>query len=480
MTEQGPVAAATVVLAAGMWSRELAAAVGVSVPLHAAEHFYIVTEPLAEVPRDLPVLRVTDECTYYKEDAGKLLVGAFEPVAKPWGMDGIPEGFCFDSLPEDIDHFEPILESATAPPADPGDGRHPDLLQRPGELHPRRPLPARRDRRAARPVRRLPASTRSASRARAGPARCWRNGSATAACRSTSPTSTCAGCTRSRATAPTCATAPPRRWACSTPCTGPTGSTPPPAACGARRSTTGWWRLGAVMGETAGWERPNWYAPPGVAARVPLLLGPAELVRAHGRRMPGGARRRGPVRPVELRQVPGRGRGRLRGAEPAVGGRDGRAGRPRSSTPNGATSRAASRPTSPSPAWRETSFLVVTGAAVQTRDLAWLREHIPAEARCAVVDITSGLPMLGLMGPTLARAAASCSPARTCPTPPSRSAPRASSRSATPGSAPAGSPMSASWAGSSTSRPSSRPTCFDRIVEAGRGVRPDATPATTP
>ena len=68
-----------------------------SVPLHAAEHFYIVTEPMAEVPRDLPVLRVTDECTYYKEDAGKLLVGAFEPVAKPWGMDGIPESFCFDT-----------------------------------------------------------------------------------------------------------------------------------------------------------------------------------------------------------------------------------------------------------------------------------------------------------------------------------------------------------------------------------------------
>ena len=113
MTDQGPVAASTVVLAAGMWSRELASAVGVSVPLHAAEHFYIVTEPLAEVPRDLPVLRVTDECTYYKEDAGKLLVGAFEPAAKPWGMNGIPEAFCFDSLPEDMDHFEPILDSAT-------------------------------------------------------------------------------------------------------------------------------------------------------------------------------------------------------------------------------------------------------------------------------------------------------------------------------------------------------------------------------
>jgi len=56
------------------------------------------------------VLRVPDECAYYKEDAGKMMLGAFEPVAKPWGMDGIREDFCFDQLPEDMDHFEPILE----------------------------------------------------------------------------------------------------------------------------------------------------------------------------------------------------------------------------------------------------------------------------------------------------------------------------------------------------------------------------------
>ncbi|RWG62346.1 MAG: FAD-dependent oxidoreductase, partial [Mesorhizobium sp.] len=54
--------------------------------------------------------RVPDECAYYKEDAGKMMLGAFEPVAKPWGMDGIREDFCFDQLPEDMDHFEPILE----------------------------------------------------------------------------------------------------------------------------------------------------------------------------------------------------------------------------------------------------------------------------------------------------------------------------------------------------------------------------------
>ncbi len=101
-----------VVLACGMWTRDLAAGIGVNVPLHACEHFYIVTEPFAGVTRDLPVLRDFDNYAYYKEDAGKILLGAFEPVAKPWGMDGIPEDFCFDELPYDFDHFEPILTKA--------------------------------------------------------------------------------------------------------------------------------------------------------------------------------------------------------------------------------------------------------------------------------------------------------------------------------------------------------------------------------
>ncbi len=100
-----------VVNAAGMWGRTLADMSGVSLPLHACEHFYIVTEPI-EGLKQLPVLRVPDECTYYKEDAGKMLIGAFELKAKPWGMDGIREDFCFDQLPEDFDHFQPILEMA--------------------------------------------------------------------------------------------------------------------------------------------------------------------------------------------------------------------------------------------------------------------------------------------------------------------------------------------------------------------------------
>ncbi|MCF6116472.1 FAD-dependent oxidoreductase [Mesorhizobium muleiense] len=106
---QGMIEADIVVNCAGMWARELGAQNGVSIPLHACEHFYLVTEPIPGLTR-LPVLRVPDECAYYKEDAGKMMLGAFEPVAKPWGMDGISEDFCFDQLPEDFEHFEPILE----------------------------------------------------------------------------------------------------------------------------------------------------------------------------------------------------------------------------------------------------------------------------------------------------------------------------------------------------------------------------------
>ena len=101
-----------VVIAGGMWSRDLAGQIGVSLPLHAAEHFYIVTEQIPDLPRDLPVMFLSDECAYYKEDAGKLLIGCFESEAKPWGHDGISDDFCFDSLPEDFAHFEPILDKA--------------------------------------------------------------------------------------------------------------------------------------------------------------------------------------------------------------------------------------------------------------------------------------------------------------------------------------------------------------------------------
>lgn len=109
--ETGTIQADMVVNCAGMWGRDVGLMAGVNVPLQACEHFYIVTEAIPGLTQ-LPVLRVPDECAYYKEDAGKFLLGAFEPVAKPWGLNGIPESFEFDQLPEDFDHFEPILEQA--------------------------------------------------------------------------------------------------------------------------------------------------------------------------------------------------------------------------------------------------------------------------------------------------------------------------------------------------------------------------------
>ena len=111
-TDAGNITADYVVNAGGMWARDIGHMAGVAVPLHACEHFYIVTEAMPDLTANLPVLRVPDECAYYKEDAGKILLGAFEPNSKPWGMNGIPEDFEFDSLPEDFDHFEPILARA--------------------------------------------------------------------------------------------------------------------------------------------------------------------------------------------------------------------------------------------------------------------------------------------------------------------------------------------------------------------------------
>lgn len=108
---QGHIECDMIVNCAGMWGHEVGKMAGTNVPLHACEHFYIVSEPVEGLSQ-MPVLRVPDECAYYKEDAGKMMLGAFEPNAKPWAMNGIPEDFEFDQLPEDFDHFEPILEWA--------------------------------------------------------------------------------------------------------------------------------------------------------------------------------------------------------------------------------------------------------------------------------------------------------------------------------------------------------------------------------
>ena len=104
-----------VVNCGGMWAREIGRMAGVNVPLHACEHYYAVTEKIPDLPPDLPTLRDYDKCAYYKPDAGALLVGGFEREAIPWGMGGIPRDFCFDEIEGHMEtQLMPVLEDAMA------------------------------------------------------------------------------------------------------------------------------------------------------------------------------------------------------------------------------------------------------------------------------------------------------------------------------------------------------------------------------
>jgi len=111
-TEQGPIEAETVVLASGIWTRQLAETIGVNVPLQACEHFYIVTEPIEGVLPGMPTLRDPGGYTYFKEETGKIMAGFFEPRGKVWNLEGIPRDFSFGTLPEDWDHIGPIFQRA--------------------------------------------------------------------------------------------------------------------------------------------------------------------------------------------------------------------------------------------------------------------------------------------------------------------------------------------------------------------------------
>ncbi|WP_169543990.1 GcvT family protein [Sneathiella aquimaris] len=109
-TENGRVECDVVICCAGQWTRNLAATVGVNVPLVSVEHQYMVTEKIDGVPRNLPTLRDPDRLTYYKEEVGGLVVGGYEPNPIPWAVEGIPRGFHYTLLDSKFDHFEQIME----------------------------------------------------------------------------------------------------------------------------------------------------------------------------------------------------------------------------------------------------------------------------------------------------------------------------------------------------------------------------------
>jgi 4-methylaminobutanoate oxidase (formaldehyde-forming) len=110
--QAGTIACDTIVNCGGQWARELGRRSGVNVPLHAAEHFYIVTDRIDGVTPSMPVMRDPDGFIYYKEEVGGLVMGGFEPVAKPWNVSPIPDGFEFQLLPEDWDQFEILMTNA--------------------------------------------------------------------------------------------------------------------------------------------------------------------------------------------------------------------------------------------------------------------------------------------------------------------------------------------------------------------------------
>ncbi len=111
-TARGTIACETVVNCGGIWAREIGLMAGVGVPLHAAEHMYVVTEPIEGLSPDTPIVRDTDGFIYVKEDAGRLLVGSFEPEAKPLPLEKLPAGAEFIELPEDWEHFEAPMSNA--------------------------------------------------------------------------------------------------------------------------------------------------------------------------------------------------------------------------------------------------------------------------------------------------------------------------------------------------------------------------------
>jgi 4-methylaminobutanoate oxidase (formaldehyde-forming) len=112
VTDQGEIEVEYVVNCAGIWAHQVGKLAGVNVPLQASEHYYLITEPIEGIHGDLPVLVDLDRYAYYREETGGVLLGLFEPIAAPWGLDGIPKDFSFGEIPPNWDRMMPYVEDA--------------------------------------------------------------------------------------------------------------------------------------------------------------------------------------------------------------------------------------------------------------------------------------------------------------------------------------------------------------------------------
>jgi 4-methylaminobutanoate oxidase (formaldehyde-forming) len=113
-TAYGDIECEYVVNCAGMWARQLAADVGVNIPLQAAEHYYLITERIKEIQKDWPVLEDPGSYGYFREEVGGLMIGLFEPVCAPWKVEGVPHDFSFGEIQPDWDRMGPYVEKAMA------------------------------------------------------------------------------------------------------------------------------------------------------------------------------------------------------------------------------------------------------------------------------------------------------------------------------------------------------------------------------
>ena len=112
LTARGRISCETVVMCAGLWSRELGRRVGVAAPLHACEHMALITKPFAGITNAMPILGDHDNHMYIRDEAGGLMVGCFEPLATPVGLERLPKGFSFDLLEPNWVTFEPVMKGA--------------------------------------------------------------------------------------------------------------------------------------------------------------------------------------------------------------------------------------------------------------------------------------------------------------------------------------------------------------------------------
>ena len=408
-TARGEVDADCVVLCAGMWTRDLAASIGVNVPLHACEHYYALFESVAGLDSGFPVVRDYDACTYYKYDAGKLLVGAFEPEARPWGADGIPEDFSFDEIAGNFDHFEPILHGAMA--------RLP-ALERAGIQKffcgPESFTPDVRYHIGQAPEYGncfVAAGLNSIGLQSAGgigkvvsdwinaghpPADLWE-----VDVRRNMPFQRNRRYLRERVSESLgllYATHFPHRQF--------------ETARGVRRSPLHdrLLAVGACHGEAAGWERPNWYAPRGTEPRYEYSYGRGNWFEH------SAAEHLGVRTQVGLFDQSSFAKYRLEGRDAArvlnrvcTNNIDVRPGR--IVYTQWLNERGGIEADLTVTRLDEASFLIVTAAATEVRDFHWLKGHIPADAHCVLTNVTSGSSVISLMGPNARALLQSLTPA---------------------------------------------------------------------